>query len=42
VLLLTPVVIKIRCDPPPRAIIVFSVVVGSAPWALIVFQMANS
>lgn len=42
VLLLTPVVIKIRRDPPPRAIIVFSVVVGMAPWALIVFQMANS
>ncbi|HUY89792.1 MAG TPA: hypothetical protein VMV10_13745 [Pirellulales bacterium] len=42
VLLLTPVVIKIRRDPPPRAIIIFSVVVGIAPWALIVFQMANS
>ena len=42
VLLLTPVVIKIRRDPPPRSIIIFSVLVGIAPWALIVFQMANS
>ena len=42
VLLLTPVVLKVRRDPPPRAIVVFSVVVGAAPWALIVFQIANS
>jgi len=42
VLLLTPVVIKARRDPPPRGVILFSVAVGVAPWALIVFQMANS
>lgn len=42
ILLLTPVVIKARRDPPPRAIVVFSLLVGAAPWALIVFQIANS
>ena len=41
VLLLTPVVIKVRRDPPPRAIVIFSLLVGAAPWVLIVFQMAN-
>jgi hypothetical protein len=41
-LVLTPVVVKVRRDPPPRGVIIFSVVVGIAPWALIMFQMANS
>jgi predicted phage tail protein len=42
VLLLTPVVIKARRTPPPSAVVVFSVLVGAAPWVIIVFQMMNS
>ncbi|HEV7223880.1 MAG TPA: hypothetical protein VGN42_14325 [Pirellulales bacterium] len=41
-LLLTPVVIKARRQPPPNPIVVFSVLVGAAPWIIIVMQMMNS
>jgi predicted phage tail protein len=41
-LLLTPVVIKARRTPPPNAVVVFSVLVGAAPWVIIVVQMMDS
>ncbi|HXT59030.1 MAG TPA: hypothetical protein VN699_10350 [Pirellulales bacterium] len=41
-LLLTPVVIKARRTPPPNPVVVFSVLVGAAPWVIIVIQMMNS
>lgn len=34
-LVLTPVVLKVRRVPPPRGITVFAVVVGAAPWVVL-------
>jgi hypothetical protein len=39
-LAMTPVVVRMRAEPPPTAVVVFAVAVGALPWMIILARQA--